>query len=341
MPAYCLGQRSRLRGAYPPILPRGPDMVRNRDLARCFWRRAALLAAACLAAPAFAGDSPSTLLVTPNRVELAGNFSRSQLLVADSSESGSTDDLTSQAKFKSSNEQVARVNAAGQVVAVGDGEASIEVAVGDARQNVPVKVSGVTAQPAIRFSEQITPILNKAGCAMAACHAAQHGQGGFKLSVFASEPDKDRAALIRDAQQRRADFVEPERSLLLLKPTMQTPHGGGKRLEKGSVDYQVLLAWLKCGAPGPQKGDPQVVKLSVTPAQRIGPKDLAQQLRVVADYSSGVTRDVTAWARFDSLDDGVVNVSPGGLVKAVGQGQAPVMVRFEGQAATSLFVIPY
>ena len=46
--------------------------------------------------------------------------------------------------------------------------------------------------------------------------------------------------MVRDSLQRRADFVEPEKSLLLLKPTMQVPHGGGKRLEKGSVDYQIL-----------------------------------------------------------------------------------------------------
>src|SRR5262245_8003221 len=281
------------------------------------------------------------LVVTPARVVLEGNFSRAQLLVTRGQPELRSQDETAAARYESSDAAIVRVSGAGELVAVGNGAAKVTVSFGDARSEVPVEVSGVAEQPSVRFSEQITPILNKAGCAMAACHASQHGKGGFKLSVFASEPDKDRLAMVRDAQQRRADFVEPERSLLLLKPTMQTPHGGGKRLEKGSVDYQVLLAWLKCGAPGPQKGDPQVVKLSVTPAQRIGPKDLAQQLRVVADYSSGVTRDVTAWARFDSLDDGVVNVSPGGLVKAVGQGQAPVMVRFEGQAATSLFVIPY
>src|SRR4029450_10428959 len=95
-----------------------------------------------------------------------------------------------------------------------------------------------------------------------------------------------------------------ERSLLLLKPTMQTPHGGGKRLEKGSVDYQVLLAWIAGGAPAPRKNDPEVVKLTVTPPLRVGQAGLTQQLRVVVEYSDGKSRDVTAAGRCDALGGG-------------------------------------
>jgi len=292
-----------------------------------------------------AGAAAGGFVVVPNQVALQGNFARVQLLAVGCASgeqpNDRSPDRTADARYRSSDELIVQVTAAGQLVAVSNGSAKVTAVLGTDSVEIPVTVSGVTAAPAVRFSEQITPILTKAGCAMAACHAAQHGQGGFKLSVFASEPDKDRLAMVRDAQQRRADFVEPERSLLLLKPTMQTPHSGGKRLEKDSVDYQILLAWLKSGAPGPQKSDDRAVKLSVAPPHRVGQKGLTQQLRVEAEYASGVTRDVTAWARFDSLDDGVVGVSSTGLVHAVGQGQAPIMVRFEGLATTSLFVIPY
>ena len=303
--------------------------------------------AICLGAlsvwPAFSFGQSSALVISPERVLLRGNFARAQLVV--SKDEGLADarssDVTSQATYASSNEAVAAVSEAGQVTARGNGEAVITATAGGNSARVPVVVENVEEHPQIGFSEQITPILNKAGCAMAACHAAQHGQGGFKLSVFASEPDKDRLAMVKGAEQRRADFVQPEKSLLLLKPTMQTPHGGGKRLENGSVDYQILLAWLSCGAPGPQKDDDRPVKLSVWPQHRIGQPDMTQQLRVQAEYASGVVRDVTAWARFDSLDDGVVTAATSGLVSAKGRGQAAVMVRFEGLADTSLFVIPY
>ena len=176
---------------------------------------------------------------------------------------------------------------------------------------------------------------------MAACHAAQHGQGGFKLSVFGFEPDKDRTAMVVDSLQRRVSFVQPEQSLLLLKPSMQVPHGGGRRLVAGSVDYQLMLAWLKSGAPGPQKDDVESVKLHIFPARRQTTVGTSQQLRVEAEYPGGQRRDVTAWAKFDSMDDGVLSVTRSGLVTTVGKGQAPVMIRFEGQAEISLFVVPY
>jgi hypothetical protein len=285
------------------------------------------------------------LEVVPARVELNGNFSQVQLQACRTNQgeapSPSSDDLTSQALFSSSDAQVVQASASGQLVAIGNGDAVVSVTAGGARREVPVVVRGVIAQPKINFSEQIRPILTKSGCAMAACHAAQHGQGGFKLSVFGFEPDKDRTAIAREALQRRLDFVEPERSLLLLKPTMQMPHGGGKRVEKGSLDYQLLLAWLADGAPGPGKNDREVARLVVTPADRITAMGASQQLRAIAEYADGSSRDVTAWAQFDSLDDGVAKVTQRGLVSVIGKGQGAVMVRFEGAADTALFVVPF
>src|SRR5262249_52639960 len=111
--------------------------------------------------------------------------------------------------------------------------------------------------------------------------------------------------------------------------------------EEGSIEHQTLLAWINVGAPAPKKGDAEVVKLALTPPLRIGHGGLTQQLRVDAEYSDGRQRDVTALARFDSLADGVVSVTPTGHVSASGKGQGAVMVRFEGQAAVALFVIPY
>jgi hypothetical protein len=290
-------------------------------------------------------QSAGPIVVTPAEVRLEGSFARAQLVVSRPNSEGKidqrSDDVTSQATYSSSDPAIVTVTPTGQLLAVADGQAKIAVSVGDSRSEASVMVAGVVPQPAIHFSRDIRPILNKAGCAMAACHAAQHGKGGFKLSVFGFEPEKDRDAMVRDATARRASFVDPERSLLLLKPTMQTPHGGGKRLAKGSVEYEVMLAWLRGGAPGPAKDDREVARLHVFPKERIGQVGMSQQVRVEAEYADGSRRDVTALARYDSLDDGVLSVTREGLVAAVGKGQAPVMIRFEGQAEISMFVIPY
>ncbi len=287
----------------------------------------------------------SPWVVSPAEARLAGNFSRVQLLVARGDAAGKLDDrsedVTSKASYASSNPSVVEVSPSGLLLAAGDGQAVITVSHAGQSRQVPVSVTGVVEHPKVKFTEQIRPILNKASCATAACHAAQHGKGGFKLSVFGSEPDNDHLAIVRDVIQRRFDPVVPENSLVLLKPTMQMPHGGGRPLDKNSVDYRVFLAWLKSGAPGPSKEDAEVVKLHVTPSRRVGAVGSEQQLRVEAEFPNGERRDVTASARFDTMDDGVLAVTRNGLVTAVGKGQAPIMVRYEGQAEISLFVIPY
>ncbi len=314
---------------------------------RAFVARLVSLAAPLLlvgGASAHAADVPQ-LAITPAELHLQGNFARTQLVVTEPAADGAiterSQDLTGQVVFASFDPAIATVSASGEVLARGNGRTAIAVVRGDISREVPVTVSGVAEHPVVRFSTDIRPLLSKAGCAMAACHAAQHGKGGFKLSVFGFEPDKDRQAMARDSVARRIDFVDPERSLLLLKPTMQTPHGGGKRIDKGSVEYQTLLAWIAGGAPAPAHDEPEVTRLVVFPPRRVGQVGMSQQLRVEAEYADGRRHDVTALAKFDSLDDGVVAVTPQGRVTTVSKGQAPVMIRFEGQAEISLFVVPF
>ena len=104
--------------------------------------------------------------------------------------------------------------------------------------------------------------------------------------------------MARDSVQRRTDFVLPDNSLVILKPTMGVPHGGGKRIEKGSVEYQTMLAWVKAHAPKPAATDPEVMKLHLYPSRRVGQTGLKQQIRVEAEYAGGKRKDVTALAAF-------------------------------------------
>ena len=46
----------------------------------------------------------------------------------------------------------------------------------------------------------------------------------------------------------RIDLANPEKSLLLLKPTMAVAHGGGKRFAVDSDDYKTILGWIRNGA---------------------------------------------------------------------------------------------
>jgi len=299
-----------------------------------------LTAAGIPTAPAYGAEHD--FVVAPAQVALTGDFDQVQLLVT---EAGVTEDrakdLTADATFRSSNEAIVRLSAAGRLLAIGNGTATIAVTVDGVNRDVPVQVSGVTPLPKLGYTEHVVPILSKAGCNAGACHASQYGKGGLKLSVFNFEPDKDHEGIVRDREARRVNFIDPDRSLFLLKPTLDVPHGGSRRLTKGSIDYDMLKAWIASGAAGPKKDDAKVSSIEVHPKRRVGVSGYRQQLRVVAHYSDGRTRDVTAWAQFDSMDDSIVTVTRDGLTTMVGRGQAPVIVRYCGQAEIAMLVAPY
>ena len=331
----------------PPAVERTSPARRPRPQTAAPLPRCASLA--LVWALGFGGLSSAALaaefVVTPPQVKFDRNFERAQLLVTAVDAAGQVSarsiDLTPDAQYSVANPAVATVSATGNLQAVGNGQTTLTVTHEGVSRTVEVLVEGVVSHPSVSFTEHVLPILYKAGCNGGACHASQHGKGGFTLSVMGFDPPADRNMIVRDRMQRRVNLLVPEESLFLRKPLMELPHGGGRRLIPGSNDHQILQAWIAGGAAEPKADAPKVERLIVTPAERIGTPGFKQQLRVQAVDSTGATRDVTAWARYDSMDDSVVSVSPSGLLSAVGRGQAPVMIRFEGQAEIAMTVVPF
>ena len=166
-------------------------------------------------------------------------------------------------------------------------------------------------------------------------------RAGFKLSLLGFEAESDYTSIVKSAEQRRVTPFAPEESLILLKPTLAVAHGGGKRLEADSPSYRLLTLWLEQGAPGPRDDDPRVVGLKVYPERRLMETGQEQHLAVIAGLSDGTERDVTDQARFDTLNEGVATVRPGGLARSVGRGEASIMVRYQGRAAMARLTVPF
>src|SRR3954468_22830349 len=96
--------------------------------------------------------------------------------------------------------------------------------------SLSVVISAAHAEPAkVSFVRDVMPILNKAGCTQGTCHGAAKVKNGFKLSLRGYDPEFDYRGLIPDLSARRFNRADPGRSLMLLKPTGQLPHGGGLR----------------------------------------------------------------------------------------------------------------
>src|SRR5205823_6509338 len=106
------------------------------------------------------------------------------------------------------------------------------------------------------FVNDVVPLLTRLGCNQGACHGKGAGQNGFRLSLRGFAPEWDHEWLTREFGSRRLNRAAPEASLLLRKPSGQAPHEGGKLLIPGDRAYQVLLDWIRAGAPGPKQGEP-------------------------------------------------------------------------------------
>jgi hypothetical protein len=191
------------------------------------------------------------------------------------------------------------------------------------------------------FVNDVEPIFTRMGCNQGACHGKNAGQNGFRLSLRGYAPEWDHYWLTREYAGRRVNTAVPEASLLLRKPLGQAPHEGGKILKEGSREHQVLLDWIKAGAPGPNKDDPTLQKVEVAPGQRLLKVGEQVQLAVKATFSDGKTKDVTWLTQFVSNDTSVAEVSADGLVKVVRAGETSVRATFMGQVAVAVVTAPH
>ena len=196
-------------------------------------------------------------------------------------------------------------------------------------------IAAVSAQPAVTFLRDVAPILNKAGCTSGPCHGAAKGKNGFKLSLRGYDPQFDYEALLYDLAGRRFNRADPARSLMLAKPTQQVAHGGGLRFEKDSDYYKTIYNWIARGVP---YGDPEkdtVEAIEVQPKEIAMPKPgETAQVKVLARYKDGQTRDVTREATVESNVPDVAKVDAQAKVSGERIGEATMLVRYQGKYAT-------
>ncbi|HUG81778.1 MAG TPA: DUF1553 domain-containing protein [Bryobacterales bacterium] len=286
-------------------------------------------AALLLAAPCFAAR-PASIRILPGDIVLSGPASSQQLIVQARLAEGQEQDLTSQAAFRPADPKIVKAEG-GVLLPLADGstELTAEVEGVSATIKVTVREFGQPLVPS--FLNDVQPVLTKAGCNSGACHGSEAGKNGFKLSLRGYDSEFDHAMLTREAAGRRVTPWDPSKSLLLLKPTLTIPHGGGRRFAADSPDFRILSEWIANGAPAPDSNDPRIESLSVFPEEAWLTPEADQQVVVQANYSDGSSRDVTRWAKFSSTNSGVATVDDLGRVKMQGPGEAAVTVWYSSK----------
>lgn len=203
-------------------------------------------------------------------------------------------------------------------------------------------VSSFAAEANVSFTNDVVPVLTKAGCNAGICHAkACNGQNGFQLSLFGYEPSEDFDHIVNEGRGRRISIAAPERSLLLQKASGRVAHGGGVRLEHGTEAYMSVSKWIGDGARNDAASAPKLKSLRIEPQQFTLTRNSQRQLRVTATYSDGRIRDVTRSAVYESNDLAMAEATDQGLVGVFDiAGNVAVMVRYQGLIAVASIAVP-
>lgn len=289
---------------------------------------------------AIAGEVIQRLSVEPGAIVLDGTNRSQQLLVTGFDSQNRPIDLTRQAIIESGDTEIARIEAT-QVRGLHDGSTLLTISCNEIRIQIPVSVKSIAGYPPVDFANDVVPLLSKLGCNSGGCHGKSSHASGLKLSVFGFDAAADYDVLVKDGRGRRIFPASPEFSLFLRKATGVMPHGGGRRLIPQSPDYDLLLAWIRQGAPPAQPNAPVLVRLSVSPVERVLGQETTQQILATAHYSDGSQRDVTSAAGYASNAPAVADVDRSGLVRTSAiPGEAAIAVHYMGQVASVQLQLP-
>ncbi len=200
------------------------------------------------------------------------------------------------------------------------------------------------------FNDDVLPVLTRFGCNSGGCHGKLAGQNGFRLSLRGFAPDQDFEAIARESLGRRISPAAPDDSLLVLKATGRSPHGGGKRFAVDSPAARILSEWIRNGMPTPadhgrgvRATDEAVpVRLEIAAAKQV----LAVGESVPLESDRGVLqfghrRDITQLTIFTSGDTPTLPVSESGVVTAERPGETVVQAAFRGRIAIMAFTTPF
>jgi hypothetical protein len=269
------------------------------------------------------------LEIQPAQLELAGPHGRKAIVLGHAAD-GAVLDLTMEAQYETP-AQVRRTED-GVFEPAQAGAGIVRVTAAGQSAELPVVVKAVESDREPSFIRDVMPIFNKTGCTSGPCHGSAKGKNGFKLSLRGYDPEFDYRALLFDVSGRRFNRAAPAESLMLAKPTQESPHEGGLRFERGSRYYDAIFDWISKGVPFGDPANDAVAALEVYPAGEISLPEpgLERRLVVIARYGDGSIRDVSREATIESNETSVAGVA-GDVVTGKRVGEATLLVRYEGK----------
>ena len=274
--------------------------------------------------------SAVTLAAYPAEVRLEHQRDHQRVIVQQTKDDGVSVDLTRDVTVTFAPEGIASWDANKRLVPVADGTTTMTVTAPTGETvAVPVTVSNAQLVKPASFSNDVEPVLMKAGCNSGACHGAAVGKNGFRLTLFGYDAATDYVNLTRDLRGRRMNAANPVESLMLTKPTGEVAHEGGTKLTKGTLLYGMVEEWIAQGASSDAGQAPGLDSIQILPPYSVlQGEGSPQQYVVIAKYTDGTDRDVTDLSVMNSSDEQTLKLDDTGLATAGGRGEVYVMARF-------------
>ena len=199
---------------------------------------------------------------------------------------------------------------------------------------------GLATSNRVDFENDLIPIFTKFGCNAGACHGAAAGRGEFKLSLFGGNPQADYKAIVRQLAGRRINLMHPEESLVILKPTAQTNHGGGHVLDENGEGALLLRNWIQQGAS--YETLRRLERVEISPQKQvIANLESPIQLHADAHFSDGTKRDVTRWTVFTPEDTSAIEIDAStAAAKLHRRGRHIILARYLTEVVPIEFIAP-
>lgn len=249
---------------------------------------------------------PELITVSPGSLNLLVGETQ-QLTVTAQMSDGSTQDVTSEASYSSSNSSIASVSQDGLVTANSAGVATITVSY----QGKTATVSVMSALPVVvvdYLTIEPDPVILLKGETQPLTVTAYYSDGSTK----------DVTAL--------ASYQVSDPSVAGISGGQVTALSVGSAVVTASYEGKSASATVSVTSA--------VESISVEPNSVTLQAGGSQQLTVTAHYSDGTTADVTGQASYQSTDPAVASVTSDGVIAGIAPGSAAVTVSYEGKTAS-------
>ncbi len=192
----------------------------------------------------------------------------------------------------------------------------------------------------VDFENDLIPIFTKFGCNAGACHGAAAGRGEFNLSLFGGNPQADYKAIVRQLAGRRINLMRPEESLIILKPTAQTKHGGGQVLDENGEGARLLHNWIRQGAT--YETLRHLERVEISPQKHvISNLESPVQLHATAHFSDRTRENVTRWTVFTPEDTSAIEIDTvTAVAKVRRRGRHIILARYLTEVVPIEFITP-